>query len=83
MKLNIQEIQSYLATMLQTHVEVFDDSYLHYTHSSYQVQKAYIRILLPKQNKDRINFQRKVMKLAAQICNQPIHSIEIISTEQQ
>lgn len=79
MKLNTQEIQIYLSTMLQLHIEVFDDSYLHYTHQSYQAKKAYIRILLPSQRNNRVEFQRKVMKLVAQISNQPIHSIEIVS----
>ena len=76
--LNLTEIQDYLKKQLEIDdITVIDDSHLHTHHRSYQHQKAYLRIQLPKQPIPRLALHRKVMTLAQSICNQPIHAIQI------
>lgn len=80
MKPNLEEIEQHLTSMLGVPVTVRDDSHLHHSHRSFQALKAYLTIKLPKLPIQRLALHRKVMSLAMEVCNQPIHAIQIKTT---
>lgn len=76
MKPNLNEIKEYLEEKLNlSNIQVIDDSHQHLHHRSFQAQKAYLTIVLPKKPQNRLQFQREAMKLLSHICNQPLHAV--------
>ena len=80
MTIDIQAIESYIKVALNhDDITVSDDSARHHSHQQYQQQKAYliIRIKTLKHEMGRLDFHRKIMKLAQSACPIPIHAINI------
>jgi stress-induced morphogen len=76
-KVNLEVIQEKLESELGMPVKVLDESYKHLTHQNFQNRKAYLKIIIPIKVSNRLQFHRKVMKIATEHCNQSIHAIEI------
>lgn len=43
-------------------VEVIDEKHLHHGHQNFQLDKAYLRLIIHTQQKNTIDLQRRIMK---------------------
>ena len=43
-------------------VEVIDEKHLHHKHQNFQLDKAYLRLIIYTQQKNTIDLQRRIMK---------------------